>query len=76
MGCPLDGGDNVNIEVFFFLGQGGFCFIHSPKSTKFQSKTFKKYVKGSKVKLDMQILNLNLSCSIVYWGVLLMVVRI
>jgi len=43
MGCPLDGGDNVKIEKkYYALSQGGFCGMHAQRSTKFQSKTFRK----------------------------------
>jgi len=43
MGCLLDGDDNVQIgNKYYALGQGEFYGMHAQKSTKFQSKTFKK----------------------------------
>jgi len=43
MGCPLDGVVNVKFEKkYYALGQGGFCVKHAQKSTKFQSKGFKR----------------------------------
>jgi len=35
MGCPLQGGDNVEIgKNIYALGQGGFCGMHAQKSNK------------------------------------------
>jgi len=46
MGCLLDCGDIIKIEKKYYAhGQGGCCGIHTQKSTKYQSKTFKKYVR-------------------------------
>jgi len=43
MGCPLDSVDNVKLKKkYYALGQGGFCGMHAQKSTKFQSKGFKR----------------------------------